>query len=64
MEELERLCKENAELREENRKYMQKFIELLCTESPEQAIIKALQKENADLKFTLQSLRQNQSVCI
>ena len=37
MEELERLCKENAELREENRKYMQKFIELLCTESPEQA---------------------------
>ena len=36
MEELERLCKENAELREENRKYMQKFIELLCTESPAQ----------------------------
>ncbi len=55
MNELERLREENAFLREENEKYMNKFIELLCTESPEQRIIEALKKENADLKFVLKS---------
>jgi|GEM_PF-2177833 len=57
MNELERLREENAFLREENEKYMNKFIELLCTESPEQKIIEALRKENADLKFTLLGLK-------
>ena len=57
MNELERLREENAFLREENEKYMNKFIELLCTESPEQRIIEALKKENADLKFTLLGLK-------